>query len=102
MTMGMRIALKVAEKGIHPIYKMGAAIVKGNSLVSVGFNHRAIHAEASAIGRRDVKGCDIYVARQRRGKSKPCEKCMRLLKEAGIRKFHYFEADGSVTSERVI
>lgn len=100
--MGMRIALKVADKGLHPLYKMGAAVVKGGSIISVGFNHRSIHAEESAIRRRNVRGCDIYVARQRCGKSKPCLKCQKLLKVAGIRKCHYFECDGSITSERVI
>jgi deoxycytidylate deaminase len=101
MTVGMRIALKAAERGQHPIYKMGAAIVKSGSIIAVGFNHREVHAEASAIGRRDVKGADIYVARLRCGKSKPCPKCMMLLKSSGIRKAFYFESDGSITSERI-
>ena len=99
--MSMRLALKVAERGQHPIYKMGAVVARRGSIISTGFNHREIHAEASAIGRRDVRGCDIYVARLRRGKSRPCKECMALLKLSGIRKFFYFDECGHISSEKI-
>lgn len=107
MTAGMRLALKVAEKGKHDYYPMGAVVIRRGAVISTGFNHRAIHAEESAIGRRNVEGCDIYIARKTRaldgrpGKSKPCPKCMMLLKLRGIRNAFYFENDGSITRERV-
>lgn len=88
----------------------GAIIIKGGSVLSVGINRNknnptfvgeatknwSVHAEAAAI--RACKGADlrnatIYVARiNNSGKpmmSKPCLKCEKAIREAGIKKVVY-------------
>ena len=91
-------------------FKHGAVIVKGGRVLAVGVNAytsslsltdilekegRSIHAEAAAIKAMggSAKGATIYVARiNRLGEprmSKPCNACMKLIKEAEIKKVVY-------------
>lgn len=116
---GMRMAMKAAELGQHKIYKMGAAVVRGGSVIAVGFNRREKHAEESALGKlvndgkssrfrtkNDACNADVYVARikkdnKKQGSSRPCENCWKHLREAGIRKVFYFNEKGEVVCEKV-
>lgn len=87
--------------------KHGCVIVLGGSVQAMGINKRtndpfihqnlhwlSEHAEMAALRRcKRTKGAVLYVARvNNRGQermSKPCSKCAKLLKEAGIKKVVY-------------
>jgi deoxycytidylate deaminase len=87
--------------------KHGAIVVKHGSAVSVGINRNindphyvdnldrlSIHAEEAAIRacNGETNGAIIFVARSKKGKaslSKPCRRCQKLLKEAGIKRAYY-------------
>jgi len=89
--------------------RMGCVITKNGTPIGWGFNQskthphfnhgmkRTIHAEASAIlstGRKTCKNSVAFVYREH-GQThlplmaKPCEDCMNLLKEFGVKKVYY-------------
>ena len=110
-------AIAVAKMSNHR-FKVGAAIVKGNKIISLGCNsHKTtpfirnkisnttavdrLHAEMSCILRAkgDLSKCKIYIARIVAVKSglaiaKPCSLCMAMIKEAGIKEIVYSTAYG--------
>lgn len=89
----------------------GAVVVKGGRVVGTGYNRNrnhpmivspehiktecSTHAEESAIrdAGYDVKNAIIYVARvNKHGEdrdSKPCPRCLSLIKESGIKRVIY-------------
>lgn len=89
--------------------KHGAVIVKGSSVIGMGYNRTrtngewqmwndvrcSFHAEEFAIRKAagSLKGATIYVARitssGESAISKPCEKCQKMIEESGIRKVVY-------------
>lgn len=90
--------------------KHGAVIVRGGSVISVGINknrnhptvvssehiktHCSVHAEVDAIRKvKNAKGATIYVARVNKSGgdllSRPCDRCHKAIKDAGIRKVVY-------------
>lgn len=100
-------------------YHLCAIIVRGGSVVSVGYNKRSTnafvehygdmargerdwclstHAEMDAVlrarGKIDLKGCKIFVARKRKidgscAIARPCEICRHVLFNYGIRRAYY-------------
>lgn len=95
---------------------IGAAIVKGNYVVSEGcnkrkthpfqsmHNHRAmyiapipnIHAEIDALiysRYNDLSGCEIFVYREASDGTlatcRPCKACLNALKDAGVKHMYY-------------
>lgn len=102
-----RLAKNVSKHSEHR-YKIGAVLVNGGRVISVGFNkckfnsvysypdRLSIHAEAQCIktsGRESARGAILFVYREDRfgmpATSKPCDYCMSLLKEVGIKKVLY-------------
>lgn len=100
---------------LHSTYRfqIGAVIVRKNEIIGTGFNKptkthpeskhpfRTIHAELDAIvgsDRSRLKGADIYVYREHKDGTyacaRPCEHCMALLKEYGVRNIYYTELGG--------
>src|SRR5688572_12536858 len=96
---GIKYAMKAAQfSEVQGRNKVGAAILKGKTLVSIGWNsdkthpssktrYHAHHAEFSClIGTRkvDISGATIFVVRiTRRGKtgiSKPCTECQEVIR----------------------
>lgn len=83
-------------------YILGAVVVKGGRVLSVGTNDydKGLHAEAAALAKhRDVVGADIYVARHRRGgcgvgMARPCQACQKKLADAGIYRVFFTTDDG--------
>lgn len=90
--------------------KHGAVVVKGGRVISIGINKNrnhptivssehikdycSVHAEADALRKiRDAKGATLYVARaNKRGQerlSRPCNRCYKLIVNAGINKIVY-------------
>ena len=100
------MALKVSEQGKH-VFKVGAIIVRGGSIVSLAANlgrptmwgtpNRGRHAEERAIKSRvDYSGATIYVARRDYRMSRPCNKCMAKIIESKISRIVYIDWDGSL------
>ena len=102
----MDIAKKLAETSQENM-RHGAIITLGGSVQAMGINKRtndpyfnkdshwlSEHAEMAALRRCSrTKGATIYVARvNNRGQermSRPCDKCMKLLRSAGVKKIVY-------------
>jgi deoxycytidylate deaminase len=112
---GFEVALAAAELSDAPRagLRMGACLVAGARLLSVGSNrwhshpssenkgfNRSFHAEHCALVRRQhfdrMSGrLTLFVARRLAdgtiGDSKPCSNCLALAKLAGVRKVWYYE-----------
>ena len=102
------LAKKVSKLSNHTRFKIGAVIVRGTKIISVGTNkykthpksphpYSSLHAEMAAVllARHDVRGCDIYVYRETKAgvpaMSRPCVWCRPFIREAGLRRVHYCE-----------
>jgi len=104
-----------------PGRKMGAALLSGNRVLSIGWNlfdkthplsKWTIHAEQMAmIRRRHHEDSNLWlaIARQRYGKngettpgvSRPCPMCMELIRIARIQKIAFYDENGQITVEKV-
>jgi tRNA(Arg) A34 adenosine deaminase TadA len=104
------VAIKEALNSKYK-HRIGAVIVKGGRILSVGHNkvgHRAkhgiwessVHAEIHAISKLlkpkyhdKLQGCKIFVARVKKsgqiGLAKPCPCCLSFIKSVGIREIIY-------------
>jgi len=122
----LRMALHYSQEYTYdnPLeYHLCALIVRGGSVVSVGYNKRSTnafvehygdmargerdwclstHAEMDAIlkvrGKIDLRGCKMYVARKRKinesyAMARPCEICRHVLFNYGIRNVIYTISD---------
>lgn len=104
-------AITQAEQAPHEQWRVGAVLVKGGSLLSVGFNRYrndpsqvelsgvSYHAEAVAIRKAGyVEGATLYVARVTRsgdlGSAKPCARCQSLLEKHGVHTVVWTTPDG--------
>lgn len=109
-------AASLHSDGKRPGRKMGAALLSGSSVISVGFNlyskssplscpdgiDRKIHAEmAVAIRRRHYDNPNnmiVYVWRETAAgtpaHSKPCSHCVIVLKAIGVKKARYIDEKG--------
>ena len=109
----LHLAMKIAESSSGCNKKHGAVIVRGGSVLSVGFNKwrnrppmlfnslpkdelkmLTIHAEVDALSHlKDAAGATIYVARVNKNSeprySRPCDDCYAAIKAAGIKKIVY-------------
>ena len=121
-------ALEASLESDFQRIKIGAIVVDGNVTVGTAcnknrshprqseYNRRSlriaprhcIHAEIHAIvrcGRRDLTGCEMYVARYDRtgrlGNCYPCPACRMAIKESGIRSVHYTTPEGIKSYEVV-
>lgn len=114
--MNMRVASQQAKKSLHKQHKLGAVIVKGSRILSVGYNSlrpssllqtQTLHAEAAAVlkllkERRlsDLSGAEMYVTRFTRGGrvglACPCSDCRDLLTSVGIKRVYYTTDSGGV------
>lgn len=113
-------------------YCLCAVLVKGNSVVSIGYNkmatsgfvehyadrvkgrmrdfHLSTHAEMDAIlkvrSKTDLRGAKIYVARPRAdgqvGMARPCEVCQHVLFSYGIKRAFYTISDNEYGVMRVV
>lgn len=117
----IRIASRQAGKSSFNRHKLGAVIVKGDRVMSTGYNSiryskelrkSNIHAEEAAIlkllkAKRlgDLNGSTIYVSRicpsGRLGLSKPCKDCHSLIQSVGIREVCYSTNQGTILSYKV-
>ena len=106
----MRYAIEESKKSTHK-FQMGAAIVKGNRVLSRAHNinkthptfgsgqYKRLHAEGHAIYKAvrnglSLEGSTIYVFRKNHTLAKPCSCCMGLIHKYGIKEIIY---SGDVT-----
>lgn len=114
-------AASVHSSGPNVGQKLGAALYAGSILLSVGFNDWTkthpnevhdthvgnTHAEVMAVVKRwhyeKSKNLTLYVSRTitnpeqtvvQWGCSRPCAKCMKLIKEYGVRRVRFFDEFG--------
>jgi len=111
-----RIAEKAAQHG-QGTFKVGAVVVNGNRILSVGYNNMKkshpimcknstsakqreyikLHAEVAALITANYDSIDsrtsIYVFRKRRdgyqGLAKPCDVCTNFIQSLGIKKVYF-------------
>lgn len=111
------LAKKLSYKSDYYAHRLGAVVVRGNEIIGVGFNKKKthplsetrfnnIHAELSAIlnsGEENLEGCSIYVYRETKHGSpamaRPCEHCIKLLKQVNISKIYYSTERGFTKEE---
>jgi deoxycytidylate deaminase len=101
----------------HPLYKVGAIIVKGNRILSRGYNklrshtksthpYRNLHAEIDAIlrARTSLRGATMVIGRISRSgallDSRPCEFCLQAISDANINDIYYI-LGGKLQHERI-
>jgi len=115
MVRWVRIAFKVAKKGRHKVHHVGAVVIKGGRVVSKAANmsrpyqkiNCGFHAEERALrGNKDFRGAVIIVVRSNvksniSGLSRPCDKCMKVIRAKGIKKIGYINQDKEFVLERV-
>lgn len=107
----LRSVIKVAESSTYDVFRHGAVIEKGGSIIASGVNSSkatapkvnvySTHAEVDAInaaGDDNCIGASLYVARVARGKnkianSKPCKRCMAYIMTKGIKRIIYSISD---------
>ena len=117
--MSFRIAEKQARKSTFEKHRLGAAIVKGNRVLATGFNEirysditkqSTVHAEESAIIQllksnrlHDLLGSKLYVTRFTKAGSvacsRPCSRCLALMRSVGISRMFYIGRDGMTHEE---
>jgi len=104
----MEICNVVAKKATCPRKSVGAVVVKNNRIISTGYNGapkgmkhcldvgckmvnkhcvRVVHAEMNALlfAGREAEGAELYCT------CLPCEICMKLAIQAGIKRIYYME-----------
>jgi deoxycytidylate deaminase len=102
----------LALRSDHPKHRLGAVVVdKRGHIIGQGYNvmkthpksnsyERRIHAEFAAIlaCNASTEGCTIYVYRGMKNGSmacsKPCQYCLKMLKQYGIKDIYYTNQDG--------
>jgi len=117
----MTLAVSTAEKSNHDKWKLGSVIWRGGSVISTGFNRVkndpaivedekyfqcTIHAEVDALRNAgETSGAKLFVARVTKGGNlalaKPCNRCMKAIKEHGIKRVYYTDSNGEWTFFRV-
>jgi deoxycytidylate deaminase len=115
------MASKEALKSTFKKHRVGAVIVKGNRILSVGHNRlrssavtktKTLHAEGAAILKllkenrlHDLAGASLYVTRFTKsgavGMAMPCPSCHALIKSVGISTVYYTTNEGVTQSYEV-
>ena len=107
------MAIAEAYKSTHESFKHGAILAYGKTIISTGYNQpsrnnydfKSTHAEMQTIinakrQKRNIKNADIYVIRiSKTGEirqSKPCNICMRILKNNDIKTIYYSNYENTI------
>jgi deoxycytidylate deaminase len=106
-------ALSAAQTSVEQEYRVGAAAYRSGRLLAIGYNSnktdpqahnftKRIHAEHALFlnAGRDLTDATVMVLRLGRkhavGRAKPCETCLPLLRQAGVRRILYTEPDQTI------
>lgn len=102
-------------------HKLGAVLVKGGSVINVGFNQSSTHRFARKFGRHYTRhaelncilgiprckstGATVYVVRIKKdgsyGMAKPCQCCEDMLKFVGVKKVYWSDIYGEIREMRL-
>ena len=105
----LRLARRTCEES-NCETAMSATIVRGGSVVAVGYNRKgfragSLHAEMDALRqlryqKRGAKGATVFVARFRHdgsfGNAKPCLNCLEHLSSHGVKDVMWTTARGTI------
>lgn len=110
----MKWAIKAAVCSDAEAHRVGAAIMKGKTLISVGWNSQKTHPKSTTryqghhaefdciIGnyKYELGGTSIFVVRLTPGgrlsMARPCGECLPFIRAAGISKVFYTNHNGEV------
>lgn len=99
----LNAALKMTERSQHSVFWHGALVKRGGNILAKGYNHGSRHAEEMAIKKlwpSKRVGTTVWSIRiTKTGKlasSKPCPKCMALLRASGVRCVIYSTCEGKL------
>ena len=106
--MSLRLAKKIAAANdLNTKWMLGAVVSRNRAVLALGMNKPkndpafidnyaacSVHAEEDALSRvAEPKGTTIYIARLRKngtfGLAKPCPRCQKQLRAAGIKRAIY-------------
>lgn len=100
-----KLLKKIAARSDHDQFKHATLVLKGGAVISFGTNLGKRHSEVVALSKiwpNKRKGCRIVNVRIRRdgsyGNSRPCNKCMKFLKENGIKTVSYMAFEFGYTA----
>jgi len=116
---GMRAAIKAARLSQFYAHRVGAALFNGPHLIALGYNRHKSHPQNtcftqhaefnSLLKKRTLadstrgpksRNLTMYVARLTRtdkiSLSRPCDKCQRALRDAGIKTVYYTNYKGEL------
>lgn len=80
--------------------RMAALVVKSNSLINKSVNQINKHAEVRCLRpHRDYEKATLVVARTNGLISRPCKKCIPIIRAAGIRNIVYINLEGNLVRE---
>lgn len=98
----IRLAYRIAQKSNHKDHKLGAVLVSGGRILGCACNHSkwGACAERRCLRKNRYEGGTLYVVRSNGGCSKPCQRCWRVIKRAGIKEVVYISLDRKI--ERLV
>lgn len=98
-----KLAMRLTKKSSHKKHKMAAVVISGGRVLSIAANTQdwGGHAELRALRNINCKGGIIIVARSNGRCSKPCKKCLQLIRESGLAKMVYIDKEGTLEVELV-
>lgn len=101
-----RIARVLSKKSNHRWARHVAIVVRGGAVVAVAHNHDTTHAEVAALNRlwpSERRGTRVWSLRVTRSGlfrlARPCDNCMRYLRESGVKTVYYTTSTGDIVSE---
>lgn len=98
------LAEEMSQYSDHRSFRHGSLIVRGGKVMGRSFNKSWAHAEARLIkklGPEVCRGATLYVTREGNAMSKPCEECMKAIRESGISKIIYTNRASNIKIERI-
>ena len=106
----LHAAQQIALQSKHEKFRHGVVITRGGAIIARGFNapEGGIHAEVHALSNRvgtNWSGCVVWSVRLLKSgelsMARPCDKCMKALREARVKKVIYSDWRGFLREERV-
>jgi len=109
----LRQAIRAATLAECKTHKVGAAVFKGKSLISLGWGSKRTHPQSKTFNcqqhaefmalagtwKFDLVGATIYVARISRSglrMAKPCHNCEKVLRASGIKRVWFTNSEGQL------
>ncbi len=111
----IKLAYKQSIKGRHRQHLVGVVVVAGGRVVAKSFNlsrpygidNRGFHAEERALRNLRIPGSTVIVVRANKnknicGQSKPCTRCLELIKKRKVKKICYLDIDKVMHIEKIL